>query len=88
MEEQKDLTYLMYESSLARMERLLKRLIIALIVAIVIIFASNIAWLHAWSMYDYESSETTTITQDGEGINVMGDGNEVSNGAESSMGTE
>ena len=38
------------------------------------------AWVQAWSEYDYTSSETTTevvYTQDGQGVNIIGDGNGV-----------
>ena len=66
--------YIVYESALARSERHLKRLVIALVIAIVLIFASNAAWLWAWVQYDY-SGEETVYTQDGEGINIIGDEN-------------
>ena len=75
--------YIVHESSMARMERQIKRLWIALIVCIALIFASNAAWLYAWMQYDY-SSEEIVYQQDGEGTNIIGDSNEVDNyGAES-----
>ena len=75
--------YIVHESSMARMERQIKRLWIALIVCIAMIFASNAAWLYAWMQYDY-SSEEIVYQQDGEGTNIIGDSNEVDNyGAES-----
>ena len=66
--------YIVHESAMARNERSLKRLVIALIVAIALIFASNAAWLYAWCQYDY-ASEETVYTQDGEGLNIIGDRN-------------
>lgn len=75
--------YIVHESSIARMERQIKRLWIALIVAVCLLFASNAAWLYAWCQYDY-SSEETIYQQDGKGTNIIGDSNEVDNyGAES-----
>lgn len=56
----------------------MKRLVIALVLTILLIFASNLAWLYVWNQYDYESTATTTTyEQDGEGINLIGDKNEV-----------
>lgn len=75
--------YIVHESSMARMERQIKRLWIALIVAIVLLFASSAIFTYAWLQYDY-SSEETIYQQDGEGTNIIGDSNEVDNyGAES-----
>jgi hypothetical protein len=63
------------------MERQIKRLWIALIVAIIVAVIApltvHFGWLH------YESQfETYEYTQDGEGTNIIGDGNDVNNGAE------
>ena len=56
--------YIVHESSIARMERQIKRLWIALIVVIAMLFASNVGWLI------YESQfATISYEQDGEGIN-------------------
>lgn len=75
--------YIVHESSMARMERQVKRGWIALIVAVALLFASNVLWLAAWNSYDY-SSEEIIYQQDGEGTNIIGDSNEVDNyGAES-----
>lgn len=75
--------YIVHESSMARMERQIKRLWIALIVCIAMIFAFNAAWLV------YESQfETFYYEQDGEGTNIIGDGNDVNNGAESEVQEE
>ena len=75
--------YIVHESSMARMERQIKRLWIALIVCIAMIFACNVAWLA------YESQfETFYYEQDGEGTNIIGDGNDVNNGAESEVQEE
>ena len=74
--------YIVHESSMARMERQIKRLWIALISAIVLLFASSAIFTWAWMQYDY-SSEEIVYQQDGEGTNIIGDSNEVDNyGAE------
>lgn len=67
-------SYLVYESSQTRLDRIITRLVVALVISVVLLFISNGLWLWAWSQYDYSSE---TITQDGRGINIVGDGNEV-----------
>lgn len=64
--------YIVYETELARGERHTKRWMIAFFVALAMLFASNIGWLI------YESQfETYYYEQDGEGVNLVGDDNEV-----------
>lgn len=76
MNENRDVPYIVYEGSMARTERHIKRLVIALIVAVVMICVSNLAWLYVWNSYEYVGdSDTITYTQDGEGNNVIGDKN-------------
>ena len=73
--------YIVHESSMARMERHIKRLWIALIVCIAIIFAINAGWLIYESQFEtFEYSYD--YQQDGQGTNIIGDGNDVNNGAE------
>lgn len=93
-EKNKDLMqipYIVYESSQARSERTIKRLIIALIIAVVLLCGSNALWLYEWTRYDYVTTDTesetktdTTYTQDGAGINNIntGDQGDVTNGAD------
>lgn len=64
-----------YETFAARSERTIKRLIVAVILCVILIFATNAAWLYAWCQYDY-TSEETVYQQDGEGVNIIGSGNE------------
>lgn len=78
--------YIVFESAEARSERHIKRLIIALIISIVVGLITNLAWLYAWNQYEYEGvTETRTFVQDGLGLNIIGDSNEVTNGAESNL---
>ena len=72
--------YIVHESEMARSERNIKRLWVALIIAVVFIAATNAAWLLYISQYDFIGYE---YSQDGEGVNIIGNENEVSyNGAE------
>lgn len=72
--EKKDVPYIVYEGAITHQERTIKRLIIALVISIILIFASNAIWLHYIQQYDFQSYE---YSQDGEGVNVLGDGNGV-----------
>lgn len=74
--------YIVHESSMARMERQVKRGWIALIVALVMLFGSNIGWL----IYEIQF-ETFYYEQDGEGINNvnLGEQGDLNNGAESKV---
>ena len=72
--------YAAHQSAAARQERQIRRMWIALIVAIALIFLTNVMWVGVFSSYDY-SSEEYIYTQDGEGTNIIGDGNNV-DGAE------
>ena len=88
MMEDKNVPYFVFEGEQARHERTLKRLILVVIITIALLFASNAIWLYAWMQYDYSSAETTTtIQQDGRGINIIGNDNEVDHGTEND-GTE
>lgn len=74
MEEQMTVPYIVHESAMARSERHIRRLVIALIVAVVMIAVTNIAWLYVWNSYEYVG-DATTYSQDGEGVNIIGDEN-------------
>lgn len=54
--------YIVHESVIARMERIVKRLVVALILTILLMFASNGLWLYAWMQYDYISEDSTVNT--------------------------
>ena len=72
--------YIVHESSMARMERQIKRIWIAVIVAVCLLFASNAGWLI------YESQfATISYEQDGEDINNVnvGEQGDLINGTES-----
>ena len=65
--------YIVHESSMARMERQIKRLWITVIVIIVMLVATNGAWI----LYESQFSDIeTTIEaeQDGSGVNIVSGG--------------
>ena len=72
--------YMAHEFAMVRMERQVKRLWIALIVCICLIFASNAAWLVYESQYE-TLEYSCDYQQDGQGTNIIGNGNDVNNGA-------
>jgi len=83
--------YLVHESAMARNERSIKRLVWALIIAVFLIFASNAAWLYVWQLYDYSNEEITenySYSQDGKGLNIIGDRNVIDNGPDSQNSSE
>lgn len=51
----------------------LRKLWVLVLVLIVCLGVTNLLWLKAWNEYDYVTSE---FSQDGRGINVIGDNNE------------
>lgn len=67
--------YIVYESTQAKNERIIKRLVVALIITVILMFAGNALWLYAWMQYDYVSEESTiTYSQDGRGFNNINTG--------------
>lgn len=71
---QQDVPYFVHEACEARSERIIKRLVIALVLSIILLFVSNLAWLNYMDDFDFMSYE---YTQDGEGVNVVGNSNGV-----------
>lgn len=77
----RDDVYRIYETSMARMDRQLKRLWIAILVAVIATVATNIAWLIYISQYDFESYE---VAADNDGVaNYIGNDGDIYNGSES-----
>ena len=82
--------YIVHESSMARMERQIKRLWIAVIVAVCLLFASNAAWLFCLMQYDYSSDEIVVEqdAQDGGNANYIGNDGDIVNGLPESDNSE
>lgn len=75
MEEREKSRYFI-EATAAALERTIKRLWILLLVLVILLFASNGAWLWYISQYDFETY-AESYTQDGDGLNIIGDRNGV-----------
>lgn len=63
MENNSPVSFIAFEATCTRFDRIIKRLTIALVICIVLVFASNAVWLYAWMQYDYSSTEETTTTE-------------------------
>ena len=74
--------FIVYEATMARMERHIKRLWIALIIAISLVFASNAVWLSFISQYNFESYDLST--EGGGNANYIGNDGEIYNGTSKS----
>ena len=70
--------YIVYEGTIARFERTVKRLIIVLVITILLLFASNAIWVYEWCQYDY--SDVTVDSQDGGNANYIGANGYINNG--------
>lgn len=83
MDEKVTVPYVVHEADMARMERGNKRLSVLASVLVALLFITNALWVWLWNQYEYVDTVTTTVSQDGEGNNIYGDGNEVNDGADS-----
>ena len=72
--------YIVHESSMARMERQIKRLWITILTLILLLVGTNAAWI--WHESQFEDVVTTIEAEQGDGVNIVG-GGDVSYGAES-----
>lgn len=73
--------YIVHESSLAREERHVKRLIIALIVSIATLLITNIGWLAFLSQFEFEYENTEISADDGGNANYIGQDGDIYNGS-------
>lgn len=64
--------FIVYEGTIARLERTIKRLIILIGITILLLFASNAIWIYEWNQYDY--ADVTMDNTDGGNANFMGAG--------------
>lgn len=65
-EKVKDVSYIVHEGAMARMERTVKRLWITIILLIALLVGSNGAWLWYESQFEEVETTTQTVTQDAE----------------------
>lgn len=83
MEDNIQVPYIVHEADMVRMERSNKRLSVLATILVALLFITNALWVWLWNQYEYVDTVTTTVSQDGEGNNIYGDGNEVNDGADS-----
>lgn len=76
--EDKNVPYVVFEYTMARFERTIKRLIIVIAITVIALFASNALWLYEWCQYDYE--DVTVDSQDGGNANYIGASGVINNG--------
>ena len=72
--------YFVYERTMARFERTIKRLIIVIGIAVALIFAGNMAWLWVFNSYDVVSKEVSLDGKDGGNANYIGASGVINNG--------
>lgn len=68
----RDVPYIVYESEMARLERIIKRQFCLIIVALIFLVGTNLYWI--W--YEQQFIDEVTVTQEnGDGYNNYVDGN-------------
>lgn len=85
----KDVPYIVFESEMARLERIIKKQFILIIVALCFLVGTNVCW----TVYEsqFETVETTEVTQDvdsgdggdaiiNDGVRINGEGDTDSQG--------
>lgn len=65
-EDIKDVSYIVYESTLARFDRVIKRLWIVILILVFLLVGTNIGWLYYESQFE-TVEETQMVDQDTEG---------------------
>ena len=63
--EDKSVPYIVYESEAARHERTVKRLITIILISISFLVITNLAWLLVFNSYDFSSTTTEIVTDEG-----------------------
>ena len=58
----KDVPYIVFESELARLERIIRREFVLIIVSVILLVGTNACWL--WYENQFEEVTTTEVTQD------------------------
>lgn len=82
MDNNKDISYIVFEGEMARAERHIKRLWITLIVTILLLASCNIAWLIYLNQFDVESYQVST--EGGGNANYIGNDGDITNGESNS----
>ena len=71
-EDVKDVSYIVFESTIARFDRVIKRMWIIILILVFLLLGTNLAWLY----YEQQFTDEITVTQenDGQGHNNYVDG--------------
>ena len=70
--------FIVYEGTVARFERTIRRLVILVGITILLLFASNVFWIYEWNQYDY--ADVTMDNTDGGNANYIGASGVINNG--------
>lgn len=62
-DEVKDVSYIVFESTIARFDRVIKRLWVIILILVFLLLGTNLAWLYYESQFE-ETTTTTTTTQE------------------------
>ena len=75
----KDVPYIVHEGTVARLERVIKRMWVLALALIILLCASNAAWI--WWESQYETIETTITQENADGYNnYIGNDGDIVNG--------
>ena len=76
----KDVQYIVNDGAVARLERVIKRLLVLVLALIILLCASNAAWI--WYCNQWETVESWEITQENDGgyNNYIGNDGDIVNG--------
>lgn len=58
----KDVPYIVFETEMARLERIIKRQFVLIIIGLVLLIGTNACWM--WYESQFEEVTTTEVTQD------------------------
>lgn len=78
----KDVPYIVLETELARLERIIKREFILIIITLVLLVGTNACWLYYESQFEEVVTTTQEVTQDNDnGVNnFIGNDGDITNG--------
>ena len=61
-EDVKDVSYIVFESTIARFDRVIKRMWIVILILVFLLLGTNLAWLYYESQFEEVTETTTTQT--------------------------
>lgn len=78
----KDVPYIVFETELARLERIIKREFLIIIIILIMLVGTNACWLYYESQFEEVVTTTQEVTQDNDnGVNnFIGNDGDITNG--------